>query len=51
MKKKKKEVPGMTNKQTVLLLEALKIIAEQAKDKQEIKNALDRLQDVMKNPK
>lgn len=51
MKNKKHEVNGMTNKQAQALIEAIKIIAEKSKDTEEIKNALDRIQDVLKNPK
>ena len=49
--KKKHEVNGMTNKQTIALLEAIKIIVEQNPDPEAIKNVLDRIQDVLKNPK
>lgn len=35
---------GMTNRQTAALLEALKIITEQADSLEDIKKALDRLQ-------
>lgn len=51
MKNQNKEVDGMSNKQTLALLEAIQIIVEKSKDKEEIKNALDRIQDVLKNPK
>lgn len=50
MKHKKNEVNGMTNKQTQALIEAIKIIAEKSKDLEEVKNALDKIQDVLKNP-
>lgn len=46
---KKKEVRGMTDKQFLAHLEALKIIAEQAKSAEDVKNALDRIQGVVKN--
>ena len=53
MKLKKKEVRGMTDKQYILQslkdLEAYKIIAEQAKSAEEVKNALDRIQGVLKS--
>ena len=51
MENKKHEVNGMTNNQTIALIEAIKIITEQAKNIEEIKNALDRIQSVLKNPK
>lgn len=44
MKNNKTEVQNMTNKQTKALLEAIKIIAENAKDTEEIKKALERIQ-------
>lgn len=46
MKPKKKEVHGMTDKQFLAHLEALKIIAEQANSAEDVKNALDRIQSV-----
>lgn len=52
MKKiKSHEVTSMTNKQLDAFLEALKIIAKQAKDPKEIENALEQIQSVLKNPK
>ena len=45
---RKKEVRGMTDKQFLAHLETLKIIAEQAKSVEDVKNALDRIQGVMK---
>ena len=48
MKSKEPEVkPTMTNAQTKALLEAIKIITEQVKDPEEIKNALDRIQSAL----
>jgi hypothetical protein len=44
MKNNQKEVKNMTNKQTKALLEAIKIIVENAKDTEEIKKALERIQ-------
>jgi len=46
MNTNKQEVFKMTNKQVAMLIEAIKIIVDQAKDKAEIKNALDKLQSV-----
>lgn len=51
MENKKQEVSGMTNKQAIALIEAIKIITEQANSPDEIKNALDRIQSALKNPK
>ena len=51
MKSMKQEVQGMTNKQTKALLEAIKIITEQAKSTDEIKSALDRIQSTLEQPK
>lgn len=51
MKKRNNEVNGMTNNQAQALIEAIKIIAEKSKDIEEIKNALNRIQDVLKAPK
>lgn len=48
MKSKQKEVRGMTDKQFLAHLEALKIIAEQAKSAEDVKNALDRIQSVFR---
>ena len=39
----------MTNNQTVAFIEALKIIVEKATTKEEIKDALVRIQDAVKN--
>ena len=41
----------MTNNQTEALIEAIKIIVDKSKDLDEVKNALDRIQSVVKNPK
>ena len=49
MTTRKKEVRGMTDKQFLAHLETLKIIAEQAKSVEDVKNALDRIQGVVKN--
>ncbi len=51
MKKRNKEVHGMTNNQAAALIEAIKIITEQAQSVEEIKNALDKIQSVLKNSK
>ena len=51
MKLKNREVTSMSNKQLAAFLESLKIIAEQTNDPQQIKNALERIQGVLKNPK
>lgn len=51
MKNEKQEVHQMTNKQTLALIESIKIIVEKSETKEEIKNALDRIQGVLKNPK
>lgn len=48
MKQEQKEVRELTDKQLLAYLEALKIIAEQMKSAEEVKNALDRIQGVMK---
>ena len=45
------EVHEMTNLETSALLEAIKIIVEKSQSIDEIKNALDRIQSVMKTPK
>lgn len=50
MTNKKQEVQRMTNKQTLALIEAIKIITEKAETLEEVKNALDRIQGVLKNP-
>jgi hypothetical protein len=41
----------MTNLETSALLEAIRIITEKSESIEEIKNALDRIQSVLKNPK
>ncbi len=41
---------AMTNLQTVALLEAIKIITENAKSKEEVIEALTRIQDKIKEP-
>lgn len=46
----KNEVQRMTNKQSAALIEAIKIIVEKSETKEEAKNALDRIQSVLKNP-
>ena len=51
MKTKEQEVNEMTNLETSALLEAIRIIVEKSKSVEEIKNALDRIQSVLKNPK
>lgn len=51
MENKEHEVHEMTNLETSALLEAIRIIAEKSKSVEEIKNALDRIQSVLKNPK
>ena len=51
MKINEHEVHEMTNLETSALIEAIQIIAEKSKSVEEIKNALDRLQSVLKNPK
>lgn len=48
---KEQEVHEMTNLETSALLEAIRIIAEKSDSVEEIKNALDRIQSVLKNPK
>lgn len=45
MNKKDIEVHGMTDKQSQMLLEAIKIIAEKAETKEEIKEAIERIQE------
>ena len=45
------EVHEMTNLETSALLEAIRIIAEKSQSIDEIKNALDRIQSVVKTPK
>ena len=44
------EVTNMTNRQAAGLLEALKIIAEKAETKEEVIEAIGRIQDKMKEP-
>ena len=51
MKNKEQEVHEMTNLETSALLEAIRIITEKSESVEEIKNALDRIQSVLKNPK
>lgn len=51
MQNKEHEVHEMTNLETSALLEAIKIITEKSQSIEEIKNALDRIQSVLKNPK
>lgn len=51
MQTKEQEVHEMTNLETSALLEAIRIIAEKSESVEEIKNALDRIQSVLKNPK
>ena len=51
MKTKEQEVNEMTNLETSALLEAIRIIVEKSESVEEIKNALDRIQSVLKNPK
>lgn len=51
MTNKNQEVHSMTNKQTIALIEAIKIITEKSETTEEVKNALDRIQSVLeKNP-
>ena len=45
MKNKDYEVVRMTDKQSRMLLEAIKIIAERAETKEEIIEAIDRIQE------
>jgi hypothetical protein len=47
---KKHEVHDMTNKQTDGFLEAIKIIAEKSETKEEVIEAIKRIQDKMKEP-
>ena len=51
MKNKEYEVQGMTDKQFAAHIATLKFIAETTNDIEAIKNALDKIQDVLKNPK
>lgn len=39
------EVNGMTDKQSQMLLEAIKIIAERAETKEEVEEAINRIQE------
>ena len=50
MENKEQEVNEMTNLETSALIEAIRIIQELATPEQ-LKNALDRIQSVLKNPK
>lgn len=50
MENKEHEVNEMTNLETSALIEAIKIIAEKAESIEEIKNALDRIQSILKKP-
>lgn len=50
MENKEYEVHEMTNLQTSALIEAIQIIQELATPEQ-LKNALDRIQSILKNPK
>ena len=47
MTNKNQEVHGMTNKQALALIEAIKIITEKSETMDEVKNALDRIQSVL----
>ena len=51
MNTNEQEVHEMTNLETSALLEAIRIIVEKSQSVEEIKNALDRIQSVLKNPK
>ena len=51
MENKEHEVHEMTNLETSALLEAIRIITEKSESVEEIQNALDRIQSVLKNPK
>lgn len=51
MKINEREVSEMTNLETSALIEAIRIITEKSESVEEIKNALDRIQSVLKNPK
>lgn len=44
MNKKDNEVNGMTDKQSQMLLEAIKIIAEKAETKEEVIQAIEEIQ-------
>ena len=45
------EVHEMTNLETSAFLEAIQILVEKSESIEEIKNALDRIQSILKNPK
>lgn len=45
MNNKKHEVQSMTDKQSQMLLEAIKIIVEKSENKEEIKEAINRIQE------
>lgn len=45
MNNKANEVDRMTDKQSQMLLEAIKIIAERAETKEEVKEAIERIQE------
>lgn len=45
------EVHGMTNDQFTAFIESLIFITETTKDPEQIKNALERIKGVLKNPK
>ena len=47
MTNKNQEDRNMTNKQTIALIESIKIIAEKSETLEEVKNALDRIQSVL----
>ena len=51
MKINEHEVHDMTNLETSALLEAIRIIVEKSESVEDIKNALDRIQSVLKTPK
>lgn len=51
MKINEHEVHEMTNLETSAFLEAIRIIVEKSENIEEIKNALDRIQSILKNPK
>jgi len=50
MENKEHEVHEMTNLETSALIEAIQIIAEKSESIEEIKNALDRIQSILKKP-
>lgn len=45
------EVQNMTNAQSNALVEAIRIITELAQTPEQLKDALDRIQSILKNPK